>query len=199
MLKTKFKANITNFYNTYLKYYNINDSQVVGWTTKETQEIRFKVLMDIGVNKDDRLLDLGCGVGHLVHYLDKQKFNTINNYVGIDINPECIIHAKKTYPENTFFSGEIFDLKQNFDYIIGSGIFTVGMSRDEIINAIKQSYELCNKGVAFNFLTKDYVDDSEFNSFIPDEFYSEIKKYFNKTRLITGYLENEDFTIYIYK
>jgi hypothetical protein len=73
------------------------------------------------------------------------------------------------------------------------------MSLNEVIDAIKQSYKLCNKGVAFNFLTKDYVDDSEFNSFVPEEFYSEIKKYFNKTRLVTGYLENEDFTIYLYK
>ena len=131
--------------------------------------------------------------------LKKQNFNTIDNYTGIDINQKYINHAKKTHPNHTFFTGEIFDLSNNFDYIIGSGVFTVGMSLDEVINAIKQSYELCNKGIAFNFLTKDYVDDSEFNSFVPEEFHSEIKKYFNKTKLVTGYLENEDFTIYLYK
>ena len=73
------------------------------------------------------------------------------------------------------------------------------MSINEIIEAIKYAYELSNKGVAFNFLTKDYIDDSEFNSFVPEELHNQIKKYFNKTNLVTGYLNNEDFTIYIYK
>ena len=199
MLKTKYKHIISKFYDHYLKYCNVNDSQIVAWTTKETQETRFNILYDIGIKSDDTVLDLGCGVGHLINFLKKQNFDTVNNYVGLDINQKYINHAKKLYPNHTFFTGEIFDISDNFDYVVGSGVFTVGMSINEIIEAIKYAYELSNKGVAFNFLTKDYIDDSEFNSFVPEELHNQIKKYFNKTNLVTGYLNNEDFTIYIYK
>lgn len=199
MLKTKYKDIITKFYEPYLKYCNVNDSQIVAWTTNQTQDMRFKILYDIGIKPGDNILDLGCGVGHLINFLKKQNFDTVNNYVGLDINQKYINHAKKLHPKHTFFTGEIFDISNNFDYVIGSGVFTVGMSLNEIINAITYAYNISNKGVAFNFLTKDYVDDSEFNSFVPEEFHNQIKKYFNKTKLITGYLNNEDFTIYIYK
>mgnify|MGYP003343646517 FL=1 len=54
----------------------------------------------------------------------------------------------------------------------------------------------------FNFLNYDFFgheDSTEFNSFVPEEFHEIIKKTYNKTKLVTNYLGNEDFTIYIYK
>ena len=61
------------------------------------------------------ILDLGCGVGHLINFLKKQNFDTVNNYVGLDINQKYINHAKKLHPKHTFFTGEIFDISNNFD------------------------------------------------------------------------------------
>ena len=201
MSKTNYKDDIISFYNQYLAVCDLNNSEAVAWDTKESQLKRFEVLLEIGVNKEsDRLLDLGCGLGHLVDYMSNRGYD-IENYVGLDINPHYIFFAATRNKGVDFRVGEIFDVSETFDYIIGSGNFTVKMEFDEILNAIAKAYELSKKGVAFNFLTDDFSldDNGIFNKFNPDEFMGVINKIYPKTRLITNYLGNEDFTIYIYK
>jgi SAM-dependent methyltransferase len=201
MSNTNYKGDILNFYNQFLSTSDINSSQAVAWTNKESQEKRFEVLFDIGISKDDtKFLDLGCGLGHLVDYMKKNEYG-IKNYVGVDINPHYIFFANLRNPDADFKIGEIYDIKDNYDYVIGSGNFTVKMPINEIFDAIAKAYEIANKGVAFNFLTYEFFgnEDKDFNCFIPEEFFDMVNKIYPKTRLITNYLGNEDFTIYIYK
>lgn len=198
MSKTNFKKKIISFYNDFLMNTSINSSESVAWSTKNSQYTRFKTLFHIGVTEYDTILDLGCGMGHMVDYLKSLNYPT-KNYRGIDINQNYITWAIQRNLNVNFSVGEIFDITDNFDYILGSGVFTVGMNLDEIISAIDYSFNLCNKGVAFNFLTKKYIDISEFNTFNPEDFYNLIKEKYKNTELVTGYLGDEDFTIYIYK
>lgn len=199
MSKTNFKKQILNFYNDFLLSTSINDPGSVAWTNKKSQYTRFDKLYEIGITENDTILDLGCGLGHMVDYLQQKKY-PLENYRGIDINPNYIVYAIQRKPGVNFSTGEIFDVSDKFDYVIGSGVFTVQMPIEEVFAAINRSFELCNKGVAFNFLNKEYMDNiPEFNTFVPEEFYELIKTKFNKTKLVTGYLDNEDFTVYIYK
>lgn len=199
MSKTNSKKQILSFYNDFLLSASINDPGSVAWRDKKSQYIRFEKLFEIGINKNDSILDLGCGLGHMVDYLEEKNY-PLENYLGVDINPNYIIYAIQRKPGVKFLTGEIFDVSDKFDYILGSGVFTVKMSLTEVFLAIEKSFQLCNKGIAFNFLNKAHMGDvPEFNTFIPDEFYELIKKKYTKTRLITGYLNNEDFTIYIFK
>jgi SAM-dependent methyltransferase len=160
--------------------------------------VRFDKLFEIGVNNSDTILDLGCGLGHMVDYLENINY-PLENYRGVDINPNYVLYAIQRKPNVNFTTGEIFDITDRFDYVIGSGVFTVLMPIEEIFLAIDRSFDICNKGVAFNFLNKQYMDITEFNSFNPEQFYDMFKNRFKKTKLITDYLGNEDFTIYIYK
>jgi cyclopropane fatty-acyl-phospholipid synthase-like methyltransferase len=198
MLKTKYKDEIINFYQEFLDNTSINSSEAVAWSSRESQYARFKVLLDIGITESDTFLDLGCGLGHMVDYM-KGEGMLVKNYTGIDINQNYVLYALHRNPGVKFLTGEIYDVTDRYDYIVGSGIFTVRMPLDEILAAIDKAFELCNKGVAFNFLNKDYLEIPEFNSFVPEEFHEIIKKRFSKTKLTTDYLINEDFTIYIYK
>ena len=77
-------------------------------------------------------------------------------------------------------------------------VYLVAFDSEDVSN---KAYELSNKGVAFNFLTEEFMgsEDHNFNCFNPEEFIGMINKIYPKTRLITDYLGNEDFTIYIYK
>jgi SAM-dependent methyltransferase len=198
MSKTKFKKQILNFYNDFLLSTSINDPGSVAWSSRKSQYVRFDKLFEIGVNNSDTILDLGCGLGHMVDYLENINY-PLENYRGVDINPNYVLYAIQRKPNVNFTTGEIFDITDRFDYVIGSGVFTVLMPIEEIFLAIDRSFDICNKGVAFNFLNKQYMDITEFNSFNPEQFYDMFKNRFKKTKLITDYLGNEDFTIYIYK
>ncbi len=198
MSRANFKKDILGFYNEFLFTTNINSSEAVAWSSQKSQYTRFEVLLNVGITNSDKFLDLGCGLGHMVDYL-KQAGMSTKNYNGVDINPNYISYAIQRNSDVNFFTGEIYDVVDKYDYIIGSGVFTVNMTIVEMLSAIDKSFELCNKGLAFNFLNKSYVDILEFNSFVPEELYNLIKTKYNKTKLITDYLGNEDFTIYIYK
>lgn len=51
------------------------------------------------------VLDVGCGFGHLLHYLpDKVE------YVGLDVSSDMLAHAKKLHPNVRFISGDVYDL-----------------------------------------------------------------------------------------
>ena len=57
MSKTNYKNDILDFYNKFLAYSNINNSEAVAWTSKESQVKRFEILLDIGINKQTTKLE----------------------------------------------------------------------------------------------------------------------------------------------
>jgi len=58
------------------------------------------------------LLDVGCAQGREVGELKKLGFTPY----GIDINPEFIKSASKSYPDCKFFVGDLLDLPKPFSY-----------------------------------------------------------------------------------
>lgn len=201
MLRIKYKDDIIKFYKeVFIEQSKGYDYESVGWSTKYTQVIRFEVLYNMVSNKNDVILDLGCGVGDMLEFL-KDKNHNINNYIGIDINPTYISECLRKYPNNKFIVGEIFDLEgdEKIDYIIGSGIFTLNMDLPEIFSVINYALSITNKGIGFNFLTKDYVGNSPLNGFNPKDFKKFLDNFFDNVELVEGYLDNEDFTIFIKK
>ncbi|MCD6173396.1 MAG: class I SAM-dependent methyltransferase, partial [Sulfurimonas sp.] len=55
----------------------------VNWTSKETQEIRFDVILDMLPKEINSLADAGCGFGDFYTYMNKKK-RTPKKYIGID-------------------------------------------------------------------------------------------------------------------
>jgi SAM-dependent methyltransferase len=199
MSRTKFKSGILEFYNTHLIITNdIDNTNSVAWSNKEAQETRFETLYGIGITKDDTVLDLGCGLGHLTDFIEERGYD-LSKYTGLDINKRYVEICEERKPGVRFVCGEIFDLNESFDYVIGSGVFTVLMSKNEVLEAISHAFDTCKKGVAFNFLTKEFINEYWVNSFKPNEFYSELSAIYPKIKLVTDYYGNEDFTVYIYK
>lgn len=191
-------SDIINFYNQYLESFSIKDPSAVGWTDETTQHKRFKTLFGVGVSDNDRILDYGCGLGHLNKYIALNGPKNVK-YFGIDINPNYIAMAKQLYPNEMFLVSDIEDVKVNpgVEYVIGSGVFTYGVSIDQVVSKIEAAYNLAFRGVAFNFLNKKSGLDGLL-MYDPKEMMSRLS-HIGEITIVSDYLGNEDFTIYIKK
>ena len=148
------------------------------------------------------LLDFGCGTSHLLEYIKKNKVEKIL-YSGLDISQKFIDVAKKKYPNNSFYCIDILDLGveiKSFDYIVMNGVFTEKreLTFDEMweyfTKMITIIYEKCNKGFAFNVISKnvDWERDDLFHvsQDLLGDFISE-----NLTR---NYIIRNDYGLYEY-
>ena len=177
----------------------------LGWD-KGKHDIRFDILTSQYDFKKKSILDIGCGFGDLNITLRKRVGNNYT-YHGIDIVPVLIDKAKEMYQNdniefscNDFLSAN-FDTK--YDYIIASGIFNFklisGNNYSFIRNVIKKSFELCNDGFAFDFLSDkvDYKYDHTFHS-SPAEILSMGYEYSRNVILRNDYMPFE-FSLFVFK
>ncbi len=191
-------SEIIDFYNQYLDSFGVTDPSAVGWTNKNAQHTRFKALFDVGIKDYDTVLDYGCGLGHLNVYMALNGYKNVK-YSGIDVNPHYISMASMMFKDKNFAVSDIEGVNSEsiFDYVIGSGVFTYGITLDQVIKKIELAYSLCKKGVAFNFLNEEsgiyglitYKKEDVLNAL----------SHIGDLSLSDTYLGKEDFTIYIKK
>jgi SAM-dependent methyltransferase len=207
---------IIEYYKQLNKYQN--DYDKVGWHNGVIgQNVRFKVLLDIGVKDGDTILDFGCGLGDLYGYLIKNNYKV--NYLGVDICDFLIQGAKNKYPLGNFFTiNDLTDIDFNFDWFISSGVFTYGFSFKEFVHILKEAYKKSNKGLSINML--EFIEEkkkihssikyynNQINFFNPRLLSNYLKKFFGENTVIQNYDEvldtkiyglYTDFTIYIKK
>ncbi|MEI0795007.1 class I SAM-dependent methyltransferase [Brachyspira pilosicoli] len=152
------KSIIVDHYINRVNDLNIPDYKVVDWESEEAQNLRFKALIEHFNMSGNVLLDVGCGVGSLAEYIDKNNINLY--YIGIDIMPEMVERAKsKTYKNISpqFMTMDFFkktDIKDDVDYIYTSGIFNLNLGNNEefLKEAIEAFLLAARKGVCFNLL-----------------------------------------------
>lgn len=172
--------------------------RAVDWGSRQGQITRFRILLEVGNLLDASILDVGCGVGHLVDYLTSLGFQ--GNYFGIDVLPEMVAAARVRYPTWQFQENNILeaDSSRNFDYVLGSGLFTFGDS--EIMKeTIRAMFATCSKGVAFNSLSI-WAEKKE-----NGELYADPLTTFQFCRTLTPWVilrhdyMPHDFTVYLYR
>lgn len=89
------------------------------------------------INPNQRVLEVGCGMGNLLAQLKPSRG------VGIDFSPEMIVRAKKNHPEFEFYEADAHDLSSiegEFDVIILSD--TVNDLWD-VQRALEQACRFC--------------------------------------------------------
>ncbi len=152
------KSIIVDHYINRVNDLNIPDYKVVDWESEEAQNLRFKALIEHFNMSGNVLLDVGCGVGSLAEYIDKNNINFY--YIGIDIMPEMVERAKSKNYKNIspqFMTMDFFkktDIKDDVDYIYTSGIFNLNLGNNEefLKEAIEAFLLAARKGVCFNLL-----------------------------------------------
>jgi hypothetical protein len=149
---------IKHYENCFLKY---GDSpKGVDWENKGKADIRYSVMLDIVTFSKkqiapERILDYGCGLGHLWEYI--YEHSILLKYYGYDASSLFIQECKKKHPLNNWFDFN----PPKCDYVIMNGVFTErwGMTEASAWNQMRiellKTWELCEKGVAFNMMSKN--------------------------------------------
>ncbi len=177
------------------------DYGVLGWESEAAQLLRFDMLINSVDLKGKTLLDVGCGMGNLLEYLNLKGINV--KYTGVDILESMIEFAKRKGLDGEFYCVDVFNENvfagRSFDVIYTSGIFNLnlGNNREFLLKALGKMFTLSGEAVVFNLLHKDspdredkyyYHDPAEIKSLIADTF--GIKRIEIKEQ----YLKN-DFTV----
>lgn len=192
---------IVRFFDSTLRDHPASSPAVVGWSTVETQALRFEVLTQIADIGGSRVLDVGCGVGDLLGYLQASIKNV--EYVGIDVHPQMIAHAIRKFPEGTFVHQSLDQVQELSDFVLVSGAFNLRVSDNEqyLQRMIKSVYSLAKKGVAFNLLSRYAPYEliySDLYYYDPAIVFAYCKNMASRVTLRHDYLSN-DFSIYMYK
>jgi len=191
------KKAITEHYTKLYEKYGYSAS-ALGWP-RGKQDIRFQAISQIGELKNKKILDVGCGFGHLFSYLKAQKIHM--KYTGVDINEEFIKIAKKMNPKSRF---EVRDIEKNpftnnFDWVFAIGTTNESGSYQYIRNLLSEMFKISREGVAMDFLSS-YVDFKKRGNFhvSPEKVFKIAKKLSKRVVIRHDYLPFE-FCIYIYK
>jgi len=142
------------------------------WPNAPDLATRFEVLLG-GINFQRytrvnriKLLDLGCGPGLLLDYLNENQLIDLVDYTGVDVLEADLLEARSRWPDYRFELRDVRDCpfdEHRFDYCIVCGVFTgkfevtyaeMEAMAQEILRAVWPSVTI---GLGFNVMSK-HVD-----------------------------------------
>ena len=112
---------ILDFYQEAYRTYGDRDVRSVRWSNPADQITRFRALLSVADLTGQSVLDVGCGMGELYKFFLQEQIPV--DYAGIDIVPEFIASAQKRFPDTRFMVEDIFEISEQFDYVLASGGF----------------------------------------------------------------------------
>jgi len=171
----------------------------VGWLDGRTNQAkRFETLVDIGIESGDSVLDVGCGVGHLIDHFNNIGFEV--QYTGVDTNRYAIEQAQKIYVDETFIHGTLDAVDETYDWGLASGVFNYEFPKLEMLETVNQLVSKVDKGVAFNLLNGSVkYSTTSYECYQPVEIFSLLNRREAFCSVVQNYGIENDFTIYIRK
>ena len=189
----------------------------VDWTKEEQVDLRYQTMLELinfreksfNISKEVSLLDYGCGLSHLFEYIQNKHINYID-YTGLEISNKFFNESKKKFPMINYILGDILRdknlLQTKYDYIVMNGVFTE--KRDLVYidmfeyfeKMITRIYSYCNKGIAFNVMSKqvDWEIDTLFH--VPmDDMANFLTKKISRNFIIRNDYGLYEYTVYLYK
>ncbi len=100
----------------------------VDWSGARTQRVRFEQLLRMCPTGPAgfSINDVGCGYGALLEVLSGHPAAGEIDYLGIDVSPLMVEHARRRYPNARFVVGA--SVPRVADFTLASGVFNVKLS-----------------------------------------------------------------------
>ena len=188
---------VDTVYSKYIEKYSKNQPECVGWLDgSKNALIRNQKIYEAGIEDNDSVLDIGCGVAHLYEFLKMGGWN--GKYLGVDPNKKAIDMIDENI---NAMHGTIEDLPDfmKYDWVIASGVFNLGLTENLTFSIIHNMISHANKGIIFNMLQAPYPD-SKYEAYYPDYVKNKLLKYENdRIEIIEDYMgDDAEFTVYFY-
>ena len=134
----------------------------VFWRNESTQIARFDALLDLVASVtpvvNPTLVDVGCGYGAMLDFVQKTPRYQNFHYIGIDINRAMINSCKQKFPDqkHLFFVGK--HPPSPVDFCVFSGTFNlchttnVSLWNEYMFTNLQQCWQRSRYGIALNLL-----------------------------------------------
>lgn len=161
-------------------------------TAKEYDELYQNILPE---NEDSNILDIGCGTGHFLYYLEKKGYK--NNF-GIDISRQQIKFCKEniTKKVKNIDAFEFLDRKENRYDVIAAHDLLEHIPKNESIKLMKLVYHsLSSQGcfiVRVPNMSNPFSSDSRYRDFTHELGYTE--KSLAQALKVSGFKKIEIFS-----
>ena len=192
----------TRWYEDKVRRYGY-DHRGLGFRNKSSQDKRFEALVQLGDLDGARLLDVGCGFGDLLAYLNERGIEPV--YTGIDVCKPMIERCRERFDgEQAIFrvaDALEFEPITAFDYVVASGLFGLDAegARDRIRPTLERMFLWSSIGMAVNFLSTRSPQPVDGRVYVdPPKALEAGLSLTPSARIDHTYLPN-DFTLYLYK
>lgn len=196
---------VAEFYNTRFEEFGLSIKST-GWGSIESQRLRFQVLFRGISPKGKTILDVGCGLGDLLPFL-QEATNGDFTYIGIDVADKLVNAAEELYGgrNRKFLVGDVFSAdsasKLSADISVLSGALTFNAPEIEkyALDTMGKMYAISKEVACLNFLSS-YVDyELEKNKhYSPELVFAEAKRISKRVNLYHDYPLYE-FTVQLFK
>lgn len=201
---------------------NADNYRILGWESRQAQYARFAAFAKHVDLNGKSVLDVGCGLGDLFHFLTSGLGLSVR-YVGIDISARMIQTAKTQLDilkesglslpaENTstvqFYAADVFAdgdkgmppeiENEKFDWVYASGIFNLNLGNnfEFLEKAFSRFVELSEEGFVCSMLNERSADKEDLYFYYnPADVSERAKKCGAKSTAIFDDYLNNDFTI----
>lgn len=146
--------------------------------TKSAEEAadRYALMLEIVREHDEpvTLLDFGCGLAHLLDFLERQPQYRHVRYTGLDLSAKYLQAARARHSDVDLLERDVLESDEGlgeFDYVIMNGVFNFrGTLSEPSMLAYWKSltsimFRHCRRGLAFNVMSRvvDWQRDDLFH------------------------------------
>jgi SAM-dependent methyltransferase len=147
---------IRSFYNSKFQEFG-SGIRSVGWSTVESQRLRYQILLNGEDLRGKSILDLGCGLGALIPLIKEQVGDDFR-YIGIDVSSNFISYCREQFSQENieFLEGNFLELKlPEVDFVFASGVFTLNVPgmKEYAEECLGKMFKLSRRACAANFLS----------------------------------------------
>ena len=179
------------------------DYRAVGLGRRSSQEKRFAAALSLGDFHGKRVLDVGCGSGELLSWLNARGIEP--RYTGLDVGRPMIERCRRRFKgagaHFQIADALTFVCDEPFDYIVASGIFGYDArdAKRRVQPTLERLFDLTRIGMSVNFLSRCAVTRSPGRLYLhPADVLQFALKLTPAVRFDHTYMPN-DFTLSLYR